>query len=208
MTGEDRDDLDALAAGYALGTAPDRDALGRRMDNDPAFAALVAEWEARLAPLNNSYAEVPAPHLLPNIEKRLFGYAPRRWRWPVFGALAAASLAAVLVLMPVRDDSIVARLDSPDQAVVVQATYSPSDRVLRLEQLVGPDAPAGSSYEGWVILPDQAPVSIGVLEGRVLQAVPERVPTGTTIAITLEPAGGAPDGQPTGPVILSAMINI
>ena len=72
--GEHGDDL--LAAEYALGVddlATRREIEGR-IASEPAFAALVSAWEAHFAGLNSAYGEAPAPaHILPAIEKRLFG---------------------------------------------------------------------------------------------------------------------------------------
>lgn len=204
----DLDEDDTLAAEYVLGVAPDRAAAERRIAQDADFAARVALWTALLAGMNDGFADTPAPHLLPRIEARLFGTPARRWRWPALGGLVAAGLAAFLILAPMRDDTVTVRLAGPDQALVVQAAYSPTDGMLRMERMAGPAAPEGSAYEGWLILPGQAPSSIGVLGDAMMEVPAWPMPTGTVIAISLEPAGGSPTGQPTGPVLVTAGMEI
>src|SRR3546814_6956579 len=63
----------------------------------------------------------------------------------------------------------------------------------------------GRALELWSITPGQAPRSLGlVLPGQTTVLAPSLLPQqGDTVAITLEPAGGAPGGIPTGPVVLS-----
>lgn len=77
---------DLLAGEYVLGVldATQRRTVEQRIEHDPGFARLVADWERRLAPLLAEYgvSEVP-PHLWPRIRSRL--------GWPAIdGAPAAA----------------------------------------------------------------------------------------------------------------------
>ncbi|MDB6452613.1 anti-sigma factor [Falsirhodobacter sp. 20TX0035] len=204
MTEED----DALAAEYVLGTLDDRAAAARRVATDPAFAVRVAEWEMRLSALNGEFADVPAPDLLPAIEARVFGRPPRRWRLWGLGGLVGASVAVFVVLGPLRPDAVRTRLTAPDQALVVEASVTPGADGLRLVQVAGPAAPSGQAYQGWIIRPGAAPESLGLLTGAPLQAPVAGLPPGTIVAISLEPEGGSPTGQPTGPVILQTPLNI
>jgi len=57
----DRDDLDALAGEYVLGTLPDdeRRAAEARYAADPGFRRSVSAWEMRLQPLADAAGEVP-----------------------------------------------------------------------------------------------------------------------------------------------------
>ena len=56
----DTDDLEALAAEFVLGTLDndERRAAQVRLAADPAFAAAVAGWQARLQPLADANAPV------------------------------------------------------------------------------------------------------------------------------------------------------
>lgn len=197
---------DDLAAEYVLGTADDRVQIERRIATDSDFARLVDTWEQRFATLDDDFAEVPAPPLLPAIEARLFGRAFRRRLWSFGAGLIVASVAGLLLFAP-TGDMVMTRLEAEGQPLVVEAAYSPSDQMLRMGRMAGPDAPAGQSYQGWVILPGRAPVSVGVMgDGMMEMAV--ALPDGTVFAVSLEPHGGSPTGQPTGPVILSATLDI
>ena len=97
MTPQERDEL---AAEYVLGTLEAREVEAARalMERDAGFAALVADWERRLAPLQSlAVPEAPPPGLWARIEATLDGAAPerRRWRfaWPSFG-IGASAVAA------------------------------------------------------------------------------------------------------------------
>ncbi|MFZ5708236.1 MAG: hypothetical protein ACOY4T_00915 [Pseudomonadota bacterium] len=101
-------DDEGLAAEYVLGTLPlpDRTEAERRIVQDPAFAAMVAAWEGRLAGLNAGYAEAAPPAgVVQRVEARLFPLAPQRRRpWSVVaGAVAGLALAALAagVVLPV-----------------------------------------------------------------------------------------------------------
>lgn len=70
-----------------------------------------------------------------------------------------------------------------------------------------PADPQGRVPELWVIPPGEKPRSLGVVSNErshtvtVPSQLREELDIGATLAITLEPAGGAPQGDPTGPVI-------
>ena len=67
----------------------------------------------------------------------------------------------------------------------------------------GPDAEAGHDYEIWAIGGDGVPRSLGLLRGDQVE-IPTELTEGITLAVSLEPEGGAPDGAPTGPVLDAA----
>lgn len=212
--GPDMTDREGLAAEYVLGTLalPERLQAERLIASDPDFAALVQAWEARLAPLNDGYAEiVPPPALLPKIEARLFPTAPKpaRWRWPLFGALAAALAAfAFLVVLPDRQPAglITATLTGENQPLIVQASFDPDTRTATFTRAGGPAAAEGKDYELWVIPAGQSPVSLGILGEGDRQVPLDALPAGTTLAVTLEVANGSPTGQPQGPILVAATI--
>ena len=104
---DDMPEREALAAEYVLGTLslPERLTAAALIESDARFAALVADWQERLSPLNDDYEDVAPPaNLLGRIESRLFPAPPatRRWTW-LWGGLAGTALAAlaVLVVLPV-----------------------------------------------------------------------------------------------------------
>lgn len=114
LDGHEPPSADILAGEYVLRVLDDaqRRVIEARMENDPGFARLVAEWEQRLVPLLAEFdgAEVPA-HLWPRIRTQLgwpaVGNAeaiakPGLWQNTGFwraatGLAAAAALAAIAV---------------------------------------------------------------------------------------------------------------
>jgi anti-sigma-K factor RskA len=205
------DEDDALAAEYVLGVLalPERLAVETRIKNDTGFATRVAAWEARLEGLNAGYDEVPVPDLLPKIEARLFPAPvearPSLWRW-LSGALAAAAVvvAAVLLFQPAPPPPVVATLGEADAALRFEARFDGA--ALTVTRVAGTAAPQGQVQELWIIAPDAAPVSLGLLDGQSLTVPYPQAPAGWTLAVSLEPAGGSPTGAPTGPVLAAGTI--
>jgi anti-sigma-K factor RskA len=211
LTPEEADD--ALAAEYVLGVLDlaERAEAEARIKRDPAFAAMVTEWELRLEGLNDDFAEAPAPNLLPQIEARLFPKAARARtsRAPrgggilgwLTGALVAASLvvATLAVVVPPRSD-LVATLATADNRLAYEVSHFGD--TLRVTRVAGVPAPEGEVHEFWVIAPGQGPVSLGLLENDPLVVNYPPPPDGYVLAVSVEPAGGSPTGQPTGSIIL------
>jgi anti-sigma-K factor RskA len=114
--GNEPPSADILAGEYVLGVLDSeqrRDAQDR-IERDPGFARLVAEWEHRLAPLIDSQATIQAPpHVWPRIRTRL-GWAAIETRsepaqkglwqstgfWRAAAGLAAAAAIAAIVIGP------------------------------------------------------------------------------------------------------------
>lgn len=214
----DLPDREGLAAEYVLGTLPpdDRAEAERLIARDPSFAALVAAWTARLSPLDAGYDATPAPPgVLDRVEARLFPGRPRppeaarrrsrpRWQVPVWGTLAAALALAVLWVAVPGTHPVVATLSAPEQSLQVAARYGRGELILT--RSAGPAAPSGQDYQLWVIPPGQAPASLGLLRDDPVRVALAELGPGTTLAVSLEPAGGSPTGQPTGPVLVAATI--
>jgi anti-sigma-K factor RskA len=65
----------------------------------------------------------------------------------------------------------------------------------------------GRVPELWLIPPGESPKSLGVVSidrahtVKVPDSLREALSQGAVLAITLEPQGGAPQGNPTGPVV-------
>lgn len=205
---------DALAAEYVLGvlSLSERLAVEARMKSDPAFAAQIAAWESRLSPLNDAYDEVALPaDLLPKIEARLFPTTPKvARRSPILGWLAGAVTALAMVLVglaafgPPSAGTLVAVLGEAEAPLRFEARYD--GQVLTVARVAGSAAAAGQVQELWIIAPDAAPVSLGLMpDDRVAVPFPA-VPAGWTLAVSLEPEGGSTTGAPTGPVLASGLI--
>lgn len=204
-----RDDDEALAAEYVLGTLDfaERLSVEARIKADPGFARLVQAWENRLSGLNDAYAPVEVRNLLPQIEARLFPAPPKR-RFGVWlaGALAAGALAVLaLVALPILSPPagpVVAVLG--EDSLRFEARFR--DGTLEVTRIAGSPAPAGQVQELWIIAPDAAPVSLGLLQEAALSVPYPTLPQGWTLAVSLEPAGGSPSGAPTGPVLAAGVV--
>jgi len=219
-------DPDCLAAELALGLldGADRAAALRLMIVDASFAQRVDSWRERLAPLNDAIPELAPPaHLWRSIESRLHD-GPRgaliRWRAATAGmtALAAALLAVIVLRSPAPSPvptaaptpKLVAQLGAP-QATALLAVYEDQSGNLIVRPAVV-DA-HDRDAELWVIPKGGRPVSLGV----IARDRPTRVALGARrgllapdaiLAVSLEPIGGSPTGQPTGPVVAQGTISI
>ena len=210
-----------LAAEYALGTLRGRarERLQRWMRDDPELAREVAEWEARLAPLAQAVAPVAPPARVWNaLQTRLDG--TRKVSFSVWRALgwmaggAAVALVAVALLLPSLHDAAPAAYvavlsDAKTNRAVLVATAGQADKVLRVNTLDPSIQVSGRSLELWALPRDGKPKSLGVI-GAADRAVlrldaPADKSLGNVpaLAISLEPQGGSPTGQPTGPVLYS-----
>lgn len=209
-TGLPEDD-DLLAAEYVLGTLPhaDRLAVETRINKDPAFAKAVTDWENRLSSLNDAYIDAPAPNLLPQIEARLFGVAPKKppfWKsWFAGAAVAAALGIAAFAILPIGPAvQPVTTLAADGSALRYDVTLQGGD--LRVARVAGGAADTGLVHELWLIAGSAAPVSLGLIEGDMLELQARDLAPGMVLAISLEPAGGSPTGAPTGPVLVTGVI--
>lgn len=224
---DDRDppegDLDILAGELALGLL-EGDARGealRLMLADPGFARRVDIWRERLGPLDDAVPQItPSDRVWRLIDRRLTGAdhgAIMRWRAATAAATAlAAALLAVIVLRPpapmpspVRQPLLVAQLGDP-AATALLAVYEDQDGNLIVRPSVV-DA-RDRDPELWIIPKGGRPVSLGV----VARDRPTRVVMGArrallardaSLAVSLEPIGGSPTGQPTGPVVAQGVLS-
>jgi anti-sigma-K factor RskA len=219
MTPEERSEL---AGEFALGLLDSGDLSRARnlAKSDPQFAAEVAAWSGRLAPLLDEVEAVAPPQrVLDAIEQRLGSrggppdnvvYLRRRvnlWRSFTAGASAlAASLALVLVTRPepaeqrppvVRQAAtpMVAMLEAEDSAAKLVATWDPAARSLVVAAAAGIAPVAGHSHELWVIPAGGTPRSMGILPGADPMHMRVEAPMATQLA---EGATLALSVEPTG----------
>jgi anti-sigma-K factor RskA len=232
---DEMSDEDGLAAEYALGTlsASERADVDRRLRREPRLASAVAYWERRLDPLLDAvepvappldaFAAIKAQIASPqtsrsgtadviDLQRRL-----RRWQG---GAAAAAAMAASLLLFvgvrettAIRDEKFVAVLEGDDRNPAFVAAVSTKDKSIMVLRVGGLVPAPGRSHELWAVGGDSpAPRSLGLLSAA------SRFPADrlgeydaselqrTTFAISVEPEGGSPTGQPTGPVVFTGKL--
>lgn len=239
MTRDDRPDRDSRAAEYVLGTlrGADRARFEAEAAADPALRRVVARWEERLVGMVETVEPVAPPAALWERIERAVEPVPVRpvervaerpgllgglwnslalWRSAAAMATAAACLLAVVALRPPPppEPALVAVLQAPAGpafAVRIPSVDRGADRVA-VTPVGDQPPPGGRDYELWVVPPQQAPHSLGVIAPAGVTRVPlERVPAellrrGATLAVSLEPAGGSPTGLPTGPVLYTGML--
>lgn len=229
---------DTLAAEFVLRLLDGEELLEARrlLAADPAFAAAVAWWSERLAPLFDEIgAEPVSPEVWRRIAQRIEAgptgsvVALRRQlrRWQV-GAAAAAAAAALLLAVqlrpeparvpPVQPDAakeaplLLATLVGEEAPEALTVAFRPDTR----ELLITPariEAAGGRARELWLIPAGAQPISLGLVEASGVQRRTLPAPLGTrfaagaTVAVSDEPAGGSPTGQPTGSVLAAGSLS-
>ena len=220
---------DLLAAEYALGVLGPaaRRAAERKRAQDPGFAAQVSFWEARLGGLADEVAPITPPEgVWQRIEAKLSD-APKKqsvglwqslafWRGLAISSavLAAASLAGLVYIaeLPTQGPQLFARLDAESgQASFVAAVDKGRDSVTIVPAaLLSGDQQ--KAFELWLIPPGDKPHSLGLIDAskpvqiRVPKTLLPQLSRDAVLAVSLEPPGGSPTGQPTGPVIANGKL--
>ncbi|MBP7666377.1 MAG: anti-sigma factor [Burkholderiaceae bacterium] len=221
---------DALAAQYVAGTlrGAARRRFEALLPGHPALRTAVADWQARLMPLTAVVVEqAPPAHTWERIAHRLWPEPAAAaatpplpwWRGLAFwrglsGVATVAALAlgllltqpgpsappVMVVLQPTGNaagigGSVVASFSADGRAAVarpVQPVAVQSDRTLQL----------------WWATATGKPQSLGLIRADGVTVLrPGALPGGLQgsaldhMAVSVEPPGGSPTGQPTGPVV-------
>lgn len=224
----ERDDLDMLAAEFVLGTLPveDRQRVQRLRTTHPELDAQILQWESRLSALNDEIEPVdPAPGLLARIERSIdqleqassqhnevvrLRQQVSRWRLStVATSIAAMLLIAVMMLEPTPTKSpYVAVFQHNDEQPAFLLTVDLARKQLNIQPVTA--RPAGNqSYQLWIKDDELGPTprSVGVLnehfevDPAALTNYDAELLRRATFGISLEPRGGSPTGQPTGPAL-------
>lgn len=219
-----------IAAEYVLGVLgpEERREVERRLAQEPALASEVAFWEERLGGLADAVVAVPPPpHTWSRIEAAVSAATAARptsvWQslafWRGFAiasaALATASIAALayIGLVPGPRPPLMATLaGSAGQPNFVAAVTATGDSLVVVPASLLTTDPR--AIELWLIPtgPNQRPHSLGLVQpGQPIRlTIPPdlagRLGPDATLAVSLEPPGGSPTGQPTGPVIASGKL--
>ena len=213
--------LNRLAAEYVLGTL--RGPARRRLERWRTVSSLLDErcrfWEDRLLPLLLPVLRPvqPPPRVWQGIRARLELSTRARRGLGLRYALAASVLIVLGVgallywraLVPAPQE--VATIAAPSGTVMWRVeVYSVRGAAARLSVRAGAQtaAPAGHDYELWALPKGGAPVSLGLLpyrhnaERHTLTARQQQaLANATQLAVSVEPSGGSPTGQPTGAVV-------
>ncbi|MDT0634787.1 anti-sigma factor [Spectribacter hydrogenooxidans] len=219
---------DTRAAEYVLGTldAEQRVAVDMALQaGDESLAREIAWWEQRLGQLGLELEPVAPPAYVwsrialgAGISRPSAGERRRRGRrlWQglaTAASLAAVALALVLVLGPNRpgvdrDAPTYASVirDEPTGAGWLVTTAGGGDR-LEVTALRGYPTDADHSLQLWLLPEAGNPIPLGLMPqaGRHEMGLPpqaaDALSAAAKLAVSLEPAGGSPTGQPTGEVL-------
>ena len=211
----------ALAADYAIGLmAP---AARRRFEqlllDDAALRVELAHWQESLASLTETLPQVPVPErvwqgVTARIEPQVLHVPEKRPFWNWLRVTAALCSIVVLVFL----GSLYNRDDARYRATLLTANAQPALKVeahadyLQVEPLTLAAVDPGRSLELWAIPADGKPISLGVIpaggKGKVELNEAQKALIGKPIAlaVSLEPKGGSPTGQPTGPVLYQGVL--
>ena len=226
------DDREELAAEFALGTLPpaERQEAESLMARDAEFAGMVKAWERRLIPLALALEPVDAPPRIRGaVMKAIAGDAAgsdtvvtwkrkaSAWRLATVGAGAiAASLAAFIAVgtpeRPLTVQRYVAVLQAEGPGPAFLASIDLANGSISVRTVGAPSQP-GKSYELWAVGGGRdKPQSLGVIDASFripaskLGKIDSAVMNDTLFAVSLEPEGGSPTSQPTGPVLFTGKL--
>lgn len=224
-------DAELLAAEAAFGLL-EGDELSEaeaRLRHDPAFAAAHDRWLAYAVTIAGTAAEKPSPAVWDALHNQLAANGPgavsrpnnalRRWRLTALAASLAAVVLSVVAIGELHRPELIKQVEGTAHAPLVAVltgtdvqavlTVSYDDTNGRLTVVPRRIVTGGKVAELWVIPAGQKPRAIGVVPvdrsswHLVSPALRQDLTSTATLAVSLEPAGGSPTGQPTGPVILS-----
>jgi anti-sigma-K factor RskA len=215
--------VDRLASEYVLGTlrGPARRRFERWRANTPHVDQRCRYWEEHLVHVAKGLKPVQPPaHIWPAIQKRLNltpHRSPRRWAKSLTLAASVVLVAGLAGLLywrslPTLHATAVATISakSGDEMWQVKVFGTTNRLVVQAAKL--PARPAGHDYELWALPKGGNPVSLGVLpaEGtsnRALTAIQKAaLASSSQVAVSIEPPGGSPTGQPTGDVVFVAAL--
>jgi anti-sigma-K factor RskA len=187
-------DRDILAAEYVLGSlsAADRARAEKLAAHDAEFAAAVAKWETRIAPLGEAVPPVEAPPALrqrieaalgtrtasgpqwsDDVKSRIqaLQHSLAAWRIAAVGAAAAAAMIALAwfggLNAPLRQAEppakYVAMLQGDKGDTGFVVTFDMKEKTCAIRTLL-PDLPKEKAYELWALLKNgKAPMSLGLV---------------------------------------------
>lgn len=222
---------DLLSGHYVLGHMASgvRARFERLLLSRPDYARAVTVWEERLAPmLQAATPVVPPRRVWSRLLRRVKSESPSAFRRPWFGrfgpgglALAGVATAAFLVVLGLylSRPSVVPAPVARQYAVIATRkgvahwVIAVRDHRMFMHAVGRVPPPKGKSYQLWMLPGHGAkPVSLGLLppsgavNERLSTAMLDTLSAASGLAVSVEPKGGSPTGQPTGPVVFTAAI--
>jgi anti-sigma-K factor RskA len=230
----DEDDSRATAAEYVLGvlSSAERRSFEERLGREPSLMAEIEFWEERLSGLASGVRPVsPPPRIWTNIEQATApppepDAAPVReslwnslsfWRPFAIGCTFAtlASVGALTFFLvqpkPIPREPMLATLgtNNGQPGFVAAVNAQGNNLVIVPASLL---TSGQRSMELWLIPAGDRPHSLGLIDPNrpvTINVPPElqaRLTTDAALAVSLEPLGGSPTGEPTGPVLANGRL--
>jgi anti-sigma-K factor RskA len=223
MIPSDREELSVLAGEYVLGVLdpPHMREIEAALGENAVLRDAVAFWEQKFHPLSTLAGQAEPPRgAWDAIAARIAGTSGQSaatgarsnaapWRWAMAGFAAAAAALLLYVALTPAAPPLVAVLHAPEQQAASWIGTT-SGGGLHLSAVANEIPPPGRTFELWAI-PAHAkrPEPLGVIPSNGtlrIAALPRGLGEGTTLAISIEPPGGSPTGQPTGPVVFTGAL--
>lgn len=216
--------IESVAAEYVLGTlgAAARRRMDQLMRERDDIRRAVWRWERSLGSLCHDLPPVAPPtDLYAKIRRRIepqpnpSEQRKSSWAWLAGALPVAAAFLLFTILQPqtAPDYERAAIVSDSDGAVqwVVRADLDAGKLVVSARGVT--PAQSGTDYELWLLPDGGTPISLGLMNATdnaasrdISAAARAALPDTTTVAISLEPAGGSTTGQPTGPVLYQAKL--
>lgn len=218
--------IDKLAGEYVLGTLRGlaRKRFERLAADNATIRLHIREWEERLMTLSNALPDVEPPaRVWRAIEARIQAEnkrqpaAPRSNRWWRPLALLLAGVSAVLMvyvgvgMQPTTrpGDSYIVVLNGGQMKPVMLAKADARTGEIQVRVLAQQTLTSDKALELWGLPKAGKPRSYGlipasgVIKLKFDRPVEQVLQDIAALAVSLEPQGGSPTGQPTGPVLYS-----
>lgn len=210
---------DMLAREYVLGTMTGRvrKRFERLLMNDRELKVTVNALQNNLYPLYDNITPIqPSPIVWRKIQERLNFVGKKLAFWSRFGfwrnfavVNLCLSIALAVLLINTKPDSPVymAVLSGENNQAILLAQAGLNKHEITIQAIAPIEVKSTNSLELWLIAGAAPPQSLGLLpaSGKRIIAIPEMLQTGISanniLAVSLEPAGGSPTHQPTGPVL-------
>ena len=225
MIPTNEEELHTLAGEYVLGLLDPEQAraIAEARAGNEALDRAILFWQEKLHPLSALAAPADPPAgawqaIERRIAKPTAQLGIRRlwdsavaWRWSTaaFASVAAALALYIAVIQPPPAPNFVAVLHAPQQEQAGWVATANRSGLFVRALAAGPP-PSDRAFELWAIAPGATqPHSLGLIpSGGVLKlgVLPAELTDGATLAISIEPAGGSPTGQPTGPVVFAGTL--
>jgi anti-sigma-K factor RskA len=212
-----------LAGEYVLGTLAGRarERFERLLRRDSGLRDEVVLWQERLMPLAAALPPVAPPlQVWRKVQTRLGMRAASRFGlafWRNLGLIASTAVVALALYIAV------APMPAPGPAyvaVISDAQAKPAwivstrDATLTMKAITPRTLATNQSLELWLLPDGGKPVSLGLMplsgskSAQLSALVRGEFAHAQAMAVSVEPTGGSPTGQPTGPVIYQGALII